>query len=73
MKLNLKDIGKVFKVLIEGDSKKSDAEFKGRNSQNKMLVFPKENGLKAGDYTWVKVESASSATLKGHIVKNPSN
>ena len=73
LKLNLKDIGKVFKVLIEGDSKKSDAEFKGRNSQNKMLVFPKENGLKAGDYTWVKVESASSATLKGHIVKNPSN
>lgn len=73
LKLNQKDIGKVFKVLIEGDSKKSDAEFKGRNSQNKMLVFPKENGLKAGDYTWVKVESASSATLKGHIVKNPSN
>ena len=60
-------------MLIEGDSKKSDLDFKGRNSQNKVIVFPKEDGLKAGDYTWVMVESASSATLKGHIVKNPSN
>lgn len=73
LKHNQKDIGKVFKVLIEGDSKKSDLEFKGRNSQNKVIVFPKEDGLKAGDYTWVIVESASSATLKGHIVKNPSS
>lgn len=73
LKHNQKDIGKVFKVLIEGDSKKSDLDFKGRNSQNKVIVFPKEDGLKAGDYTWVMVESASSATLKGHIVKNPSN
>ena len=73
LKHNQKDIGKVFKVLIEGDSKKSDLDFKGRNSQNKVIVFPKEDGLKAGDYTWVMVESASSATLKGHIVKNPSS
>lgn len=73
LKHNQKDIGKVFKVLIEGDSKKSDLDFKGRNSQNKVIVFPKENGLKTGDYTWVMVESASSATLKGHIVKNPSS
>ena len=73
LKHNQKDLGKVFKVLIEGDSKKSDLDFKGRNSQNKVIVFPKEDGLKAGDYTWVMVESASSATLKGHIVKNPSN
>ena len=38
---NQKDVGKVFKVLIEGDSKRSQDDFKGRNSQNKMLVFPK--------------------------------
>ncbi|MEL6944205.1 MAG: TRAM domain-containing protein, partial [Bacteroidota bacterium] len=65
---NQADIGKIFRVLIEGDSKKSDQDFKGRNSQNKMLVFPKKEGLKAGDYTTVRVESASSATLKGVIV-----
>lgn len=71
LKHNQKDVGKVFKVLIEGDSKKSDQDFKGRNSQNKMFVFPKQDGLKAGDYTWVKVESVSSATIKGHIVEQP--
>ncbi len=69
-KHNLADIGKTFKVLIEGDSKRSDQEFKGRNSQNKMIVFPKKEGLKPGDYVFVKIESATSATLKGHIVEN---
>ena len=65
---NQKEIGKTFKVLIEGDSKKSDEDFKGRNSQNKMIIFPKKEGLKPGDYTYVKVREASSATLKGDIV-----
>jgi len=67
--LNAKDIGKTFKVLIEGDSKKSDQDFKGRNSQNKMIIFPKKAGLKAGDYTYVKVHTSNSATLKGDIVE----
>lgn len=67
---NLQDIGKTFKVLIEGDSKKSDKDWKGRNSQNKMIVFPKTNDdLRPGQYTYVKVHEASSATLKGEIVK----
>ncbi|MCB0554930.1 MAG: tRNA (N6-isopentenyl adenosine(37)-C2)-methylthiotransferase MiaB, partial [Phaeodactylibacter sp.] len=65
---NQADIGKTFQVLIEGDSRKSDQEFKGRNSQNKMIVFPKADGLQPGDYVWVKVHEASSATLKGEIV-----
>lgn len=64
---NKADIGKTFKVLIEGDSKKSDKQFKGRNSQNKMIVFPKVNGLKPGDYAWVKVTGATSATLMGEV------
>ena len=65
---NKLDVGQTFKVLIEGNSKKSDAEFKGRNSQNKMLVFPKVEGFKAGDYCLVKVNDVTSATLKGEIV-----
>jgi len=69
-KHNQADIGRTFKVLIEGDSKKSDQDFKGRNSQNKMVIFPKVEGLEAGDYTFVKVEEASSATLKGRIVES---
>lgn len=66
---NKADIGKTFKVLIEGDSKKSDREFKGRNTQNKMVVFPKLSGYKPGDYVWVKIKDATSATLIGEIEK----
>ena len=65
---NAKEIGNVYKVLIEGDSKKSDQDFKGRNSQNKMVIFPKQAGLKPGDYIDVKVNSSTSATLIGEIV-----
>jgi tRNA-2-methylthio-N6-dimethylallyladenosine synthase len=64
---NLKDVGNTYKVLIEGDSRKSDKEFKGRNSQNKMIVFPKQEGLKKGDYVQVKVLEVNSATLMGVV------
>ena len=64
---NKKDIGKVFEVLIEGDSKKSDKEFKGRNSQNKVIIFPKKGNLGIGDYVNVRVLDVTSATLIGKI------
>jgi len=66
---NQKDIGKVFKVLIEGNSKKSDQQFKGRNEQNKIVIFDKKEGLKPGDYAMVRVEEVTRTTLKGAIVK----
>ena len=62
------DVGKTFEVLIEGDSKKSKDDFKGRNSQNKMCIFPKKEGLKPGDYVMVKVKEVNSATLLSEIV-----
>lgn len=63
------DIGKTFEVLIEGNSKKSNADWCGRNSQNKMVVFPKgEIELKKGDYVQVEITDATSATLLGEIV-----
>jgi tRNA-2-methylthio-N6-dimethylallyladenosine synthase len=65
---NKKDVGKIFKVLIEGDSKKNDSEWKGRNSQNKVVVFAKNgNNLNKGDYAMVKVTACSQATLLGEI------
>lgn len=67
--VNAQDKGKIFKVLIEGDSKRSDKEFKGRNSQNKMINFPKKEGLQPGDYTWVKVLETTSASMRGEIVE----
>ena len=56
------DIGKTFRVLVEGPSKKSPDELCGRASNNKMCVFP-DRKHKAGDYVDVKVLSCSSATL----------
>ncbi len=62
------DIGKTFEVLIEGDSKRSDKDWCGRNSQNKMVVFPKMDApLKKGDYAIVKIREATSATLMGDM------
>src|SRR6187551_1141309 len=66
---NKKDLGKIFKVLIDGDSKKDETEWMGRSSQNKVIVFPKENyGLKKGDYVSVKVTDCTQATLLGTII-----
>ena len=68
---NKKDIGKTFAVLIEGESKRSDKDWMGRSSQNKVIVFPKENyGLKKGDYVSVKVTDCTQATLLGQIIFN---
>ena len=66
---NTKDIGKTFAVLIEGDSKRSDHDWRGRSSQNKVIVFPKESyQLKKGDYVNVKVTGCTQATLLGTII-----
>lgn len=64
---NQADIGKTFRVLIEGDSKRSAEEWKGRNSQNKMVVFPKRGDEKPGDYVMVTIAAATSATLIGQL------
>lgn len=60
-----KDVGKTFKVLVEGVSKKNDTELFGRNDQNKVIVFPKENHKK-GDYVEVQVTDCTSGTLIGY-------
>jgi tRNA-2-methylthio-N6-dimethylallyladenosine synthase len=60
-------IGAIEEVLIEGTSKKSDAHFMGRNSQNTVAVFPKEN-YKIGDFVMVRMNSCTSATLIGEAV-----
>jgi tRNA-2-methylthio-N6-dimethylallyladenosine synthase len=66
---NQNDVGKVFQVLIEGDSKKSAADWRGRNSQNKVVVFPKTGqAFKKGDYALVRVEECTGATLVGRAV-----
>lgn len=64
---NKKDLGLTFEVLVEGFSKKSDEQLSGRNSQNKMVVFPKMN-YKKGDYVQVKIDRCTAATLIGEAI-----
>jgi tRNA-2-methylthio-N6-dimethylallyladenosine synthase len=64
---NKRDLGKVFDVLVEGVSKRSKEELYGRTSQNKVVVFPRQD-FKPGDFIRVKVEEVSSATLKGKAI-----
>lgn len=68
LKSNKADIGKTFEVLVESISRKSGEELAGRNSQNKVVVFPK-GSFKPGDYVTVKIDSCTTATLKGKIVE----
>lgn len=68
---NKKDLGKVFKVLIEGNSKRNEGDWMGRNSQNKVIVFPKVNfGYAKGDYVNVEVTDYTQATLLGTIINS---
>ncbi|HIA11287.1 MAG TPA: tRNA (N6-isopentenyl adenosine(37)-C2)-methylthiotransferase MiaB [Flavobacteriales bacterium] len=64
---NQKHVGNSYKVLIEGTSRKSDAELFGRNSQNNVVVFAKGE-LKPGDYAEVKIVDCTSATLIGEVL-----
>ena len=59
-----KDVGKTFKVLVEGTSKRSAEHLFGRTDQNKVVIFPKEDHRK-GEYVWVKVEDCTAGTLLG--------
>lgn len=72
MKLSLEhnkaDIGKTFEVLVEGTSHRSEEHLYGRNSQNKVVIFPKDD-IKPGMYVQVKITDCTAATLKGELVK----
>ncbi len=61
-------VGKTMEILIEGDSKKSDKHWKGRNTQNTMAIFPKTGNEKVGDFVMVKINECTSATLLGEII-----
>lgn len=70
LRSNEKEIGKKVKVLIEGDSKKKVNEWKARTSQNKVVVFPKQNHPhKKGDFVWVQITGCTQATLLGQIIQ----
>lgn len=68
LKSNQRDLGKTFKALIEGDSKRSADDWMARTSQNKVIIFPKRGyDFKKGDYVMVKVKDCTKATLMGAV------
>ena len=64
---NKRGIGRMHKVLVENFSKRSKEHLSGRNSQNQVVIFPKQNFVK-GDYVNVLVHSSSASTLLGEAV-----
>ena len=64
-----KEVGKTFKILVEGFSKKSEEQLQGRTDQNKVVIFAKENFQKA-DYVYVKITHCTAGTLFGEVVKH---
>jgi len=66
--INQEMIGNVEKILIEGDSKKSNEFLAGRTDTNKIVIIPKLHGIKIGDYLKVKINRATSGTLFGDLI-----
>ena len=66
---NTRDVGKTFEVLVEGPSKRDPSDLCGRNSQNKMCVFPApgDTDIRPGTYVTVRILSCTSATLLGEL------
>ena len=65
---NRLEIGKEYEVLVEGPSHRSDAQYFGRNSQNKVLVFDRHD-VQPGQYVKVRVTDCTAATLKGELIQ----
>ena len=65
---NQNQIGQEQKILVEGFSKRSNDFYCGRNDNNCMVVFPKIEGHKKGDYVKVKIKDCTSATLIGECI-----
>ncbi len=62
-------IGQTYKVLIDGFSKRSEADLKGRNDQNQLVVFPAGEGYGKGDYVDVLIERVTMTSLFGKVVR----
>ncbi len=63
------EVGKTAKVLIEGNSKKSDTHWAGRSDNNKVVVFPKTNNeLSKGSYADVLITDCTAGTLMGNLI-----
>lgn len=66
--LSQKYIGKLVKVLIEGESKKNKDMLYGRTSTHKIVLFPKTDKiLLKGHFVNVRIEHTNTWTLYGQV------
>lgn len=65
---NERMVGKTQRVLVEGFSRRSDDFLQGRNTDNKVVVFPKVN-FRKGQYVNVLIERSTRGTLIGKAVE----
>jgi tRNA-2-methylthio-N6-dimethylallyladenosine synthase len=70
LEINNTEIGRTHQVLVEGPSKRTPTEWRGRTDTNKTVIFPHEDvrGYVIGDIVSVTINRASSATLFGVLV-----
>ncbi len=66
--LNAAETGKIYEVLVEGESKKNKTEWQGRTDTNKVVIFPVNDDIKPGDLVKVKITRSTSATLFGTLL-----
>jgi len=65
---NTEEIGKIHRVLIEGYSKKSNMDYKGRNGQNRIVIFPASSEYSKGSFVEVLIERATTTSLIGRVL-----
>ena len=68
LKANEAWVGREADILLEGVSKRSREELFGRTEQNKVVIIPRDNH-RIGQTVRVRILAASSATLKGEVLK----
>jgi tRNA-2-methylthio-N6-dimethylallyladenosine synthase len=68
LEANQNDIGQVYKILVEGPSRRSAEQYCGRNGRNSMVIFDR-NGVEKGEYVLVKITDCTSATLLGEYIE----
>ena len=64
---NLRDVGREFEVLVEGESRRDAKQLSGRTSQNKVVVFDRGTH-RVGDYVRVRITGCTPATLFGEEI-----
>jgi len=72
LEINRTLIGTTEEILVEGASKRSAAYLTGRTDANKVVVFPRGDE-KIGQYIQVTIRAATSATLLGERLAEPSS